>query len=282
MNRESIYKKVTETIIEKLKEGIIPWKNPMQGFLPMNFFSKHFYQGINWLLLNHLNFKSPYYLTFLQTQQKGGQILKGSKGFPVVFWKLLDGTPDDNGKIEKFPMIRISTVFNLTQTTLYSENKEKELFKSLPSAEQILSDIITKHNPIIDNNFRGKAYYKPSTHSICIPPIHQFKNPDSYFDALFHELIHWTQKNLKRESDHKFNSPSYAFEELVAEIGSSYLCSLCGLESEIENQTAYIQGWLNKLENDSNLIIKASTAAKQAVNFLIDNKNEGEENVQAN
>lgn len=275
MNREAIYKKVTDTIIEKLKEGIIPWKNPMQGFLPMNFFSKHFYQGINWLLLNHLNFKSPYYLTFLQTQQKGGQILKGSKGFPVVFWKIMQGQPDEKGKVDTFPMVKVSTVFNLTQTTLYSEDKEKEMLQTLPTAEKILADIIKKHNPVIDNNFRGKAYYKPSTHSICIPPIHQFKNPNSYFDALFHELIHWTSKDLKRESKPDFKSPEYAFEELVAEIGSSYLCSLCGLDSEIDNQAAYIQGWLTKLENDSNLIIKASTSAKQAVNFLI-NTNEGE------
>jgi antirestriction protein ArdC len=273
MNRESIYNKVTETIIQKLKSGKIPWKNPMQGFLPMNFFSKHFYQGINWILLNHLDFKSPYYLTFLQTQQKGGQILKGSKGFPVIFWKILKGNPDENGKQDQFPLIRFSKVFNLTQTTLYSDDKEKELISKLPTAEKLLADIIAKHNPVIDYNFRGKAFYNRSTHSICTPPIDQFTNPNSYFDALFHELIHWTGKDLNRDkSKNKFGDDNYAFEELVAEIGSSYLCALAGINSEIENQSAYIQNWLPKIEEDNMLIIKASTAAKQAVNFLIDNE----------
>src|SRR5574338_601029 len=272
MNRELIYNKVNTIILEKLKSGVIPWHNSMQGFLPMNFISSHFYQGINWLLLNHQDFKSPYYLTYLQTQHKGGQILKGSKGFPVVFWKIMNGTPDENGKADQFPLIRISTVFNLSQTTLYSEKKEKELLGKYPTAENIMQDIISNHNPVIDNNFRGQGYYKPSTHTICIPTIDQFDSPNSYYDVLFHELIHWTAKDLKREADHNFKSDSYAFEELVAEIGSSYLCSLAGIETTIENQAAYIQGWLSKLENDNTLIIKASTQAKKAVNYLLNSQ----------
>lgn len=274
MNRSEIYNKVNQTIIEKLKSGLIPWRNSMQGFLPANFISSHFYQGINWMLLNHLDFKSPYYLTYLQAKQKGGQILKGSKGFPVVFWKIMEGKPNEEGKMEEFPLIRISTVFNLTQTTLYSEEKEKELLQKYPTAEKILQNIIANHNPVIDNNFRGKGFYRPSTHSICIPPIDQFGNPDFYYDVLFHELIHWTAKDLKRESDHNFKSDSYAFEELVAEIGSSYLCSLAGINSEIENQAAYIQGWLKRFEDDNTLIIKASTHAKKAVNYLLNSKEE--------
>lgn len=274
MNRNDIYEKVNKIIIEKLKAGVIPWQNPMQGRLPANFISKRFYQGINWLLLTHLNFKSPYFLTFLQAKEKGGHILKGSSGIPVIFWKIMKGTPDENGSCDQFPLIRISTVFNLSQTSLYNDEKEKELLSNYPTAENILAAIIENHNPVIDHNFRGQGFYRPSTHSICIPSIDQFINPDSYYDVLFHELIHWTAKDLKRESDHNFNSSSYSFEELVAEIGSSYLCSLAGIERTIDNQTAYIQGWLKKLENDNSLIIKASAQAKKAVNYLLNNKEE--------
>src|SRR5574338_523994 len=269
MNRENIYNKVNTIILEKLKSGVIPWHNSMKGFLPMNFISSHFYQGINWLLLNHQDFKSPYYLTYLQTQQKGGQILKGSKGFPVVFWKIMNGTPDEHGKADQFPLIRISTVFNLSQTTLYSEEKEKELLQKYPTAENIMQDIISNHNPVIDNNFRGQGYYKPSTHTICIPPIDQFDNPNSYYDVLFHELIHWTGKDLGRDQSAKFGDDDYAYEELIAELGASYLCSIAGIETEIENQSAYIQNWIKHFENDNSLIIKASSAAKKAVNYLL-------------
>lgn len=272
MNREQIFNKVNAVILEMLNQGKIPWLNPMQGSLPANFVSKHFYQGINWLLLSHLDFKSPYFLTFLQCQQKNGSVLKGAEGFPVVFWKLMDGIPDENGNADKFPYIRFSYVFNITQTTLYDNSKENELKVQHQSAEDILNNIIKLHNPKIDFNFRGKGFYQPSTHSICVPPIDSYANPDSYYDVLFHELIHWTGKALKRESDHKYGSEQYSFEELVAEIGSSYLCTLAGIDRVIDNQAGYIQGWLSKIEGDNSLIIKASTAAKKAVNFLINNQ----------
>ena len=134
-----------------------------------------------------------------------------------------------------------------------------------------LSEIVSNHNPVIDHNFRGQGFYRPSTHSICIPPIDQFTNPNSYYEVIFHELIHWTAKDLKRESSNDHESKEYAFEELVAEIGSSYLCSLCGIDSEIENQASYIQGWLKRFEDDNTFIIKASTHAKKAVNHLLNN-----------
>ncbi len=269
MNRELIYNKVNTIILEKLRSGKIPWKNNMQSFLPLNFISKRYYQGINWLLLNHLDFKSPYYLTFLQTQQKGGAVLKGSQGFPVVFWKIMKGLPDENGQTNNFPLIKISTVFNLTQTTLYNSSKEEELKQERQSAEDILSEIISAHNPVIDYNFRGKGFYRPSTHSICLPPIDQFTNPNSFYDVLFHELIHWTGKDLGRDQSEKFGDDDYAYEELIAELGASYLCSIAGIETEIENQSAYIQNWIKHFENDNSLIIKASSAAKKAVNYLL-------------
>lgn len=277
MNRQQIFDRVNNIIIDKLNSGVIPWLNPMAGRMPANYISKHFYQGTNWLLLNHLDFKSPYYLTFLQAKQKNGSILKGAQGVPVIFWKLLDGSPDEDGKTKKVPFMQISFVFNLSQTTLYDESKEKELLQQYPTAQKILSDIIANHNPVIEHNFRGKGFYRPSTHSICIPSIDQFSNPDSYYDVLFHELIHWTAKDLKRDSDTNYESSSYSFEELVAEIGSSYLCALSGINKIIDNQAAYIGGWLSKFENDTNLIVNASSQAKKAVNYLLNKSKEQEE-----
>lgn len=277
MNRETIYNKVNTIILEKLKSGKIPWKNNMMAFLPANYLSRKYYQGINWLLLNHQDFKSPYYLTYLQTQQKGGAVLRGSEGLPVVFWKIMEGSVNEKGEVDKFPLIRFSTVFNLTQTTLYDSSKEEELKQERKSAEDILSSIINTHKPVIDYNFRGKGFYRPSTHSICVPPIDQFSNPNSFYDVLFHELIHWTGKDLGRAKDSKFGDDDYAYEELIAELGASYLCSLSGIETEIENQSAYIQNWIKQFQNDNSLIIKASTAAKKAVNYLLLNNLENKE-----
>ena len=62
----------------------------------------------------------------------------------------------------------------------------------------------------------------------------------------------------------------YSKEELVAEIGASFLCALCGIENKtINNSAAYIQGWLKRLNNDSTLIISASAQAQKAVDYIL-------------
>ncbi len=77
---------------------------------------------------------------------------------------------------------------------------------------------------------------------------------------------------MGRDQGAKFGDDDYAYEELIAELGASYLCSISGIETEIENQSAYIQNWIKHFENDNSLIIKASTAAKKAVNYLLNNQ----------
>jgi len=261
----SIYKKVTDLILSKLHAGEIPWRKSWISLAPKNFLSKNTYQGINFLLLSLSDNPSQYFITFKQCKDKGGHILKGSTGSPVLFWKMIESKQTG----EDFPLVRYSTVFNLVQTSLFEEQPEEagelqtaqELFKSLSHVPEV------KHNV-------SRAFYSPALDYISLPVLSQFDTEAEYYSALFHEIIHSTGHSAKlaRFKPVEFNDDdSYSFEELVAELGSAFLCSMCGIDNTIENSAAYIQGWSRKLKSDDKLILRASTKAKNAVNYLLNN-----------
>jgi len=105
-----------------------------------------------------------------------------------------------------------------------------------------------------------------------------FRESESYYVTLFHELVHSTghQSRLDRQSltgRYYFSSEPYSFEELVAEIGASFIGSLAGIQDKQLNQrAAYIESWLKRLRNDKRLIIAASSHAQKAADFIL---NEG-------
>ena len=74
-----VYQVITDRIIEKLKEGIVPWRKPWAGGFPKNIVSNKEYRGINIFLLNIQEFSSPYWLTFNQAKKLGGCVKKGEK-----------------------------------------------------------------------------------------------------------------------------------------------------------------------------------------------------------
>lgn len=126
------------------------------------------------------------------------------------------------------------------------------------------------HVPTIKNNYRRCAY-NVTDDFITIPTLTDFDSPDEFYNSLFHELIHSTghASRLNSLSVHD-TQEKHSLEELVAEIGSAYLCSMCGISnSVIDNQAAYVNWWLKLIGQDQNVLIKASTLAKEAVEYLL-------------
>ena len=110
---------------------------------------------------------------------------------------------------------------------------------------------------------------------INIDDIENFKSSNAYYSTLFHELTHSTghEKRLNRfTKNHCKNKSAYAYEELIADLGASYLMAEAGETVDIKNRSAYIQSWLHELSNDKNLIITASTKAEKAVDFILNIK----------
>ena len=82
--KTEVYQIITDRIIERIeKEGKLPWKQPWRNYLsahglPQNFVSKKPYRGINIFMLLSLaqSYDCPYFLTYKQAIEKGGNVRK--------------------------------------------------------------------------------------------------------------------------------------------------------------------------------------------------------------
>ncbi len=189
-----IYEMVTNSIIVQLEKGEIPWKKPWTcGGLPKNLVTQKQYRGINPLLLLSAGYSSPYWLTFRQAKQLKGNIRKGEKGCPVVFWKWIE--VENNKKSEEkkqIPLLKYYTVFNLNQTENIESSKIKPTENvSLENASIEDAQNIVENMPLIKHN-EARAYYRLSTDSVNMPKKVLFSSIEEYYCALFHELTHST------------------------------------------------------------------------------------------
>ena len=107
-----------------------------------------------------------------------------------------------------------------------------------------------------------------------VPEISQFTDLAEYYSTVYHEAVHSTghPSRLNRIMEiAKYGSESYSKEELIAELGSSFLLNMAGLEtkSSFANNAAYIQNWLYALKNDKHLIASAAGKAEKAVKLIL-------------
>ena len=292
-----VYQLVTDQIISLLEQGIIPWQRPWaEAGVPANLLSKRQYRGINlWLLLS-LNYEQNYFLTWDQIKSMGGSVKKGETGHIVVFWKPVQkkAEEDKDTKQKQVPMLRYYKVFNIAQCRDIPENLIPKTDVAAVEREPILEceGIINSmaDSPVIVHK-EQKAYYRIDTDIINMPKKKSFKSLESYYSTLFHELVHSTgaEKRLGRKTLTDmvpFGSESYAMEELIAEMGSAYLCRFSGvLPNEINNTVAYLDNWLGVFKKDKRFIISASGQAQKAVDLIlgrqaIESKDEVDESVE--
>ncbi len=93
----------------------------------------------------------------------------------------------------------------------------------------------------------------------------------AYHGVLLHELVHWTglSHRCDREFGKRFADRKYAFEELVAELGSAILCAAFGIANEPRaDHAAYLADWLALLGSDRKAISSASSSAQEAIEYL--------------
>lgn len=274
---------ITNEIIAKLKDGIVPWEKPFVGVTvpAMNFKTKKRYNGVNMVLLYNSGYISPYWLTYKQAQELEGQVRKGSKGHRILFAKMVKYTNDEGEEKEK-AVYKYSTVFNLDNIDgidcPYTEKVTVgtvDEFEYIDNCKELIEQFSTLERiPSIIEHELLKAWYEPMADIIKTCPPNYYKENYLYYSTLFHEIIHSTGHKSRLERDMKGfkGDQRYAKEELVAEIGACFLCGMTGIKTKtIDNQSAYIQGWLEVLNNDPNIVISASSHAQKAVEFLTQN-----------
>ncbi|MEA5462017.1 zincin-like metallopeptidase domain-containing protein [Arcicella sp. LKC2W] len=285
LSRKDVQQMVTDFVIRRLEEGVIPWQMPYQGYcVPQNYVSKRPYRGINTLLLASLNYENPYFLTFDQVKELGGKVKKGEKGIPVVFWKMLESNKDTHinrqGEevADKKPMLKHYHVFNVAQTENIEYNFPKPIeFKesdTIIAGENIYLNMPQK--PRLETSTRVQAFYSPTGDYLHMPSKQYFTSNHDYYATLFHELVHSTGHKSRLDWEELegmsfFGDENYSKEELTAEIGAAFLCAEIKIDTlnVLNSSASYIQSWLRKLKDDKTLILKASSKAQKAVDFIL-------------
>ncbi len=117
-----------------------------------------------------------------------------------------------------------------------------------------------------------RAAYAPRADQILLPDVDRFTSPEAYCATALHELVHWTghESRLNRTFGQRFGDAAYAFEELVAELGSAFVLGHIGLvEATIEGHAAYLDSWLQVLRNDRTAIFTAARHAGEAFEYIL-------------
>ncbi|MBK8483854.1 MAG: DUF1738 domain-containing protein [Saprospiraceae bacterium] len=291
----NLYEEVTNKIISLIEQGVAPWRRTWSTYgLARNYGTKHIYTGINLVLMNNTIHLIPYFMTFKQVKEYDGQIRKGAKAEKVIFFDVFYKDGNDvsltkevalnrrkNGeKIQIIKFIKYYSVFNIEDIEgIEFEIPEIEL---KPNEKIALCEAIIENMPKrpelrqIDAN---RACYAPELDFVNMPSIKQFESAEYYYATFFHELTHATghASRLAREevmNPQKFGSMHYSKEELVAEMGASFLCSSVQIDYDniVENNAAYLAGWLKVLKEDSKFIFKVSSEAQKAADYILDRR----------
>ncbi|EMI3953155.1 ArdC family protein [Citrobacter farmeri] len=276
--RTDIYQTVTDNIITALEAGVKPWTCPWQRVagmsgLPSNYSTDTAYSGMNIMLLwcsaSEQGFSDSRWMTWKQAQAEGGQVRRGEHGTTAIFYSTLE-KENDAGEIDRIPMLKTFVVFNVQQIdglSLTTETVSPEAtFDPLPQAENLFrnsgANIIEKGQ---------NAFFRPSTDEVWLPERHLFSDAANFYATGLHELVHWSggKTRLNREMKGRFGSEDYAFEELIAELGSAFLMADLGIVGEVQHES-YIASWLKALKNDKRYIFKAASAASKAHRYLME------------
>jgi len=272
MNIQS-YERITERIVSLLEQGTVPWHKPwtVKTSLPRNLISKKPYRGINVFLLMAMSYESPHWLTFRQAIQLGGNVKKGEKSCPVVFWKRMKNEDEESGEPKKAPLLRLYHVFNTAQCEGLKD-APGEIQMPVTKPAEIVAGM---PQPPILKHGKTHAYYSPREDCVGVPVRERFERTEDYYSTVFHELVHSTghEKRLKRSTlteSAGYGSNPYCKEELIAEMGAAFLCGLAEIgERTIDNSAAYLKGWLEQLRNDKTLIVQAAAQAQRAEDYIL-------------
>lgn len=288
--KSDVYQIVTDKIIELLEKGVTPWRKPWNAannaIRPQNYKSKHQYKGINFFILAAC-FENPFFLTFKQISEMGGKVIKGEKATQIFHWNWnffdADGkrVKTEKEAFKKFPSLKYYNVFNAPQI----EGIEFEMppvveLQENQKIENCENLVRSCENLTLEFKNKKKAFYSPSRDVVNMPTIEQFDDSPEYYSTLFHEMGHWTGHKTRLNRFKKgaksaaFGSKEYGKEELVAEMCSAFLCFDCQIDLPklVENQAAYLGGWLNTIRADNKILMTAAAQAEKAAKFINPNR----------
>ena len=293
-SNSNIAQEITDSIITQLEQGVAPWVKPWSNrdlSAPHNPASGTYYRGANFFWLTMLSSSGVYgssniWMTYAQAQKMGAQVTSKAKGkgVQVIFYKPLTiqgalnpETMQHDSKV--IPMLKTYTVFNADFIDGLPVDDIEPVpvneFQSIEECERFIASTgaTIKHG---GNN----AFYAPDSDYIQLPEKTAFNTNADYYSTVLHELSHWTGHKSRLDRDFskskRFGDNAYAFEELVAELGSAMLCAHLRIDGKLQHAN-YLGSWLKVLKADSKAILKASAEAQKILDKLTKHEELGEE-----
>ncbi|MEO5865814.1 MAG: zincin-like metallopeptidase domain-containing protein [Sphingomonas sp.] len=281
-----MYAEVTARIVAELEAGRVPWVQPWgkvgsaAAGLPCNALTARPYSGINILILWGAviaqGFPSQGWLTFKQALETGGSVRKGERGTTVVYADRFvpeaekARAVETGGDARSIAFLKRFTLFNVAQCEglrpdLASEPIPLPEREIVPVAEQVIAA------SGVDFRIGGdRAFYVPALDFVQVPPQPAFFEQINYYRTCLHELTHATghPARLDRKLVNAFGSNDYAREELVAEMGSAFLCASLGIVPTVRHAD-YLASWLAVLREDNRAVFRAASAASKAADWLL-------------
>ena len=285
--KTDLYQNVTDQIVSSLEQGVRPWMKPWNAEHAAGRITRPLranglaYQGINVLVLWSESvtkgYSAPIWMTFRQALELNAHVRKGERGSTVVYASTItrSGTDQTTGEDcqETIPFLKSYTVFNVEQIEGLPAHFHAVAEPRLDPVQRIerAEEFFAATRADIRHG-GNMAYYNIGSDFVQMPPFEAFRDAESYYAALAHECTHWTRHKSRLDRDlgrKKWGDAGYAMEELVAELGSAFLCADLDLTPEIrEDHAAYIASWLEVLKNDKRAIFSAAAHAQKAADFL--------------
>ena len=279
---------VTSNLLTAMRAGTpplrCPWGQPTPVGLPCNFASRRRYSGVNSLLLLGTAQRHAYDSTCWGTESRFAHMVgavprQGEKPTCVTMFCFIPRKKGGvalmapSGKPQLFPLMREFALFNVCQMTGKTEKATNKLAalrvkprgNDYAPAENFLKGLGAR---IIHGGNRAIYQRRPDDY-ILLPEKDCFETRADYYETAFHETVHWCEDEGRlgaREQD------SYAFRELVAELGACFLLVELGVpcaDQMIEKSKSYLNEWLNQMGGNDRFIFDAARRASQSVDYLL-------------
>ena len=297
--------KVTDIAIKPSAEGIIArmqaqldkpkskqkWDSAFKrkSGIGKNALTGNYYKGSNLMLTmldSEINkYAHAIYATEKQWKTLNCKVVKGSPSLPITFWKNIT---EDSKRIKgKKVVVSSFCLYSRVYNVKFIEGEYKlPVFKTGKQYSiKLIDDFVKATKVELQHTENNGCFYSPKKDLINMEYKTNFKDTEEsnatvhYYSTLFHELAHSTghesrtnrvKTNLNRFGSH---SKEYAFEELVAEIGSILLGHQFNIEKTVrDNHAKYLNSWIKALKKDYTLIATAFAQAQKAVDYFMSSK----------
>lgn len=283
----NVYETVTANIVAAIEAGAgefrMPWHraSTAEG-MPINALTGTEYRGSNivtlWATAMGKGYGSNRWATLKQWNSLGARVRKGEKSATGIYFNITERENAETGEAEKSAFARAFWLFNAEQVDGYempATAPRVDLTERIRNAD----DAIAATGARITHS-GGRAFYRPSTDEIYLPPRDAFTGTETstateaYYSTALHELAHWSGHDSRLARDFskskRFGDHAYAGEELIAELGAAFLCARLGITNEPRADHAqYLAHWLQVLKGDSRAIVRAASDAQKAADFIL-------------